>query len=218
MAHQFGPNFNRYSWYIYLPSNSNPSSSLHPRSVSLGGHRHKGQDRDPREPRPRASRGAPRGVILCDREHPASREATTSICTASVWPSSSTPTPMSRDRKHSEARRAALSFATASTPRAARPRSQPRTANPHDPTPPVTSSSSRRLVTSSPVMNSGILSSTGYPLGKKYPRGCGYGTKSLPVCGCGRGCGCGWLAVAIPGSIKHANILGLEIKMLEKTQ
>jgi hypothetical protein len=39
-------------------------------------------------------------------------------------------------------------------------------------------------------LNSSILSGTGYPPGKKYPRGCGYGTKSLPVCGCGRGCGC----------------------------
>jgi hypothetical protein len=38
-------------------------------------------------------------------------------------------------------------------------------------------------------LNSGILSGMGYPSGKKYPRGCGYGTKSLPVCECG----CGWL-------------------------
>jgi hypothetical protein len=40
-------------------------------------------------------------------------------------------------------------------------------------------------------LNSGKMSGAGYPTGKKYPRGCGYGMKTLPVCGYGRGRGYG---------------------------
>ena len=35
---------------------------------------------------------------------------------------------------------------------------------------------------------SGLFSGVGYPSGKNYPRGCGYGMNSLPECGYGCGC------------------------------